>query len=143
MTLGDAVRWVKSLAHAHVDTNDVSWTKGAFGYEARTTVSPSAAAGSDGGVAIYIANTVSRIGARTYTVNVYSGWNEDFDLPVAKLLYSAVTMKTPNLNDTLAEDRLPADTQIAVYQKSFTEDDGEGGTVETTYWVPVERIGLP
>ena len=99
--------------------------------------------GGGGGDTINIASVVSRLGDRTYEVNIYSGWDENYDLPVAKLLYSGVTMKTPNLNDTLANDRLSAGTQLQVREATFTEDDGEGGDVENTYWMPVERVGLP
>jgi hypothetical protein len=76
MTLGDAIRWVKSLAHAHVDTNDVRWTKGAFGYEARTNVSPSSAAGSSSEYeGMFKITDTSNYDTDTYQLGIADSWN--------------------------------------------------------------------
>lgn len=97
------------------------------------------------GDSILLAKATARTAARTYTVDLYSGWDgSDYSLPEAKLVVEDATMKTPTLDDTLEADRIPVDGTgiLRVRQETFTEDDGEGGYVENTYWVPVERVGL-
>jgi len=104
------------------------------------TLGRSGGAGGDG---VFFAKTTARAGARTYTVDVYSGFAADFSLPTAKRVEQDATMICPFLNDTATADQLAVGISFPVVKKSFTEDDGEGGTVEVEYWVPTERVGLP
>jgi len=78
MTLGDAVRWVKSLAHVHVDTNDVLWTKGAFGYEARTRAFSSTTGSSSGDYdGLFKITDTSTYATDTYQIGISDGWDTD------------------------------------------------------------------
>lgn len=94
--------------------------------------------GGGGGGAVRIAKVKSRSALRTYVVDIYSGWAEDYTLPAGKLIYEDMVMKTPMLNDLAPADQLPVGTTFNVTTQVFVEDDDEN-----TYWVPIERVGLP
>lgn len=98
--------------------------------------------GGGGGI-IRIAEVQSRSEAKTYVVDIYSGWGSDYTLPASKLLFEDVTMKTPNMDDTEVADQLAAGSIMLVVQMTFlTIPEPEGGPEENVYWVPLESKPL-
>ena len=96
--------------------------------------------GGGTGTTIYIARTTARADAKTYTVDIYTGYTQTGTLVVADRIATEQTMITPNLNDTATVDQLPTSTDLAVVSRTFAAEV-EGDPAIVRYY-PLEHVGL-
>jgi hypothetical protein len=136
------------------DSEDIFFTTGPDGFEARLRQKPKPAAAAPapaetaaGTSDILIACTTARTAAKTYTVDIYSGYTATGTIDVANRIEEDAVMITPNLNDTETVDQLPNGTNLAVMVGNYANPDYDPENPEAeperiTRYFPIEHVGL-
>jgi len=117
------------------------------GGKMRKGMYPGGFGGGAAGAEIYIARTTARTAAKTYTVDIYTGYTATGTLVVADRIATGAVMITPNLDDTEAVDQLPNGTNLAVTVRTFANpaydpEDPEAEPATLTRYFPIEHVGL-